>query len=91
MSIKISPDEMAMIEALNSLRHETNALPGGHAQQDKTYGAIAQALEVAVTTAVHDGGHAEARAIAQRICWEAVDNGENIAYQIGLWNAGVIA
>lgn len=85
--IEFSPAELATIEALNTLRHEANALPGGHAY--KTYGAIAHALEVAVTTAVHDGATihwTEAQAIAQRLCHSAVDNGEDIAYQIGLWN-----
>ena len=94
MEIKFSPGEWAMIEALNTLRHETNALPGGHAQQDKTYGAIAHALEVALTTAIHDSTiihWTEAKAIAQRLHDEAVGNGENIAYQVAMWNAGVLA
>lgn len=92
--IEFSPEVMAMIETLNRLRLEANALPGGHAYQGKTYGAIAHALEVTVTTAVHDARRihwTEAQAIAQRLCYEAVDNGEDMAYQIGLWNRGVIA
>jgi hypothetical protein len=92
--LEFSPAEMAMIEALNRLRNDANAAPGGHAYQSKTYGAIARALEVAVTTAIHDRDiihWTEAQDIAQRICYSAVDNGEDMAYQIKLWNAGVLA
>jgi hypothetical protein len=91
MQIKFSTGEWAMIEALDGLRRDANALDGGHAQQDKTYGAISDALEVAVTTAITDAEPmfwTEARAIAKRLCYEAVNNGENISYQVALWNGG---
>jgi len=94
MQIEFSPSEGAMIETLNTMRRDVNALPGGHPYQDKTYGAIAHALEIAVTTAITDAHPmfwTEALVIAQRLCHEAVDNGENIAYQVDLWNRGVIA
>jgi len=94
MQIDFSPEEWALIEALDGLRRDANALSGGHPQQDKTYGAIASALEVAVTTAIHDRASVhwtEARSIARWLCYEAVNNGENMAYQVALWNRDMIS
>ena len=65
-------------------------------EQMSPYGAIQQALLVSLTTLVVDTSYlalyfGDAAEIAVRIYEEAVDNGENIAYQFDLLDRGIIS
>lgn len=100
--IKIPADELAMIEHLNDTLRLSNAVDGFHAFQfGGTYGAIRDALLLALSISLSGNRYPDnsrqslaqirAREIAEVLTNEAVDNGENIAYQIELWNEGRIS
>lgn len=95
--IEIAADELAMIELLNDALRLSNRVDGWHAYQfGGTYGAVRTALLTALTISLGGGlyplGTEERLSeIAKALANEAVDNGENIAYQIDLWNEGRIS
>lgn len=88
-----SEAEWSLIEDLLRVQRQANALDGYHARQSGTYGAVKEGLVTAITCAIITNqmcGSSYARSIADRLYDEAIDNGENIRYQVQLWNDGVI-
>lgn len=86
---------LALCEVLLKALFEANAIDGYHArQQGGSFGAIAEALKKTLwceirtlsTTLTPD----EVTAIANLLFDEALSNGENIDYQIHLWNKELI-
>lgn len=94
IQVLVTPDELALIESLNKARITANALGGYHERQaGGTYGAVASATTIALTAAIATQQvifWPEARMVAERILEEVVDNGENVTYNIDLWNKNVI-
>lgn len=86
-------DALALCEVLLKALFAANALDGTMSYQSHAFGKIAEALKETIACAIADFQviyFDDARAIAQRLYEEAIDNGENIDYQIDLWNAGRI-
>ncbi len=95
----ITSDALALVEALLRSLIEANRLDGYFARQvGGAWGAIDEAMVTTLACAIADrsieGNHiffGDARDIARRLRDEAIDNGENISYQIRLWNEGIIS
>jgi len=93
-NLRPAPAALALLEVLLTALFEANRLDGHMAYQDHAFGKIADALVEATACAIADSQvifFEDARAIARRLYDEAIYNGENIAYQIDLWNKGIIA
>ena len=90
--LTIDPAALELAETLLGAVYASDAAGGQHAYEDRTYGAVRDALVVCLTVAVEAAGVESPRAglVAARLVGEATDNAENIAYQIGLWNDGII-
>jgi hypothetical protein len=85
----------ATIALLNLLREAMYAANAAevHAPQDSTYGNISEVLISALTLAFETETFAKgelAERLARLVLDEAIDNGEDIAYQIDLLNRGII-
>lgn len=80
---------LSFLQAILDLRVQANLLDTPYAYQSRTYGALDSALICALTDAleVHTDLDLDTRlAIARLLNHETVDNGENLSYQIDLWN-----
>lgn len=95
MLLRLHDEEVELAETLLAALRTANALDGYHARQvGGSYGAIQTALVTTLACAIL-GSHTsfffdDTRKIAKRLLEEATDNGENVAYQIDLYNEGVI-
>ncbi len=93
MNINIAPAALALVETLLRALMEANRLDGTMAYQSHAFGKIADALVEALACAIADSRviyFPDARKVARRLYDEALDNGEDIAYQIDLLNKGII-
>lgn len=95
IDLEFTDGEMDLIEQLHALRMTCNAMPG-HDWHVSTYGAVSTALIQAIAQAVRntqtdDRLRRLAPRIGELIADHATENGENIAYQLDLLRAGVIA
>lgn len=93
-NLSIAPAALDLLEALLKALFAANALDGTMAYQSHAFGKIADALKEATACAIADSQviyFEDAREIAARLYREAIDNGENIAYQIDLWNNNIIS
>lgn len=91
--ITMSPGALALSETLLGANREANRLDGKMAYQTHAYGKIQEALIETVACGISDAQpvhFGQSRTIARRLVDEALDNGENIAYQIALLADGVI-
>jgi hypothetical protein len=91
--LNLTDDAIALCNTLRAAALEANRLDGKMAYQQHAYGKISDALVETIACAIADSTilhFDEARKIARRLADEAVDNGENISYQIDLWNEGII-
>lgn len=83
-----------LLEVLLKALFAANALDGAHAWgwtgSGGSYEAIDNALQVTLTNALREAKVSDPDKVAARLLHEAIDNGENIAYQIDLWNKGLI-
>lgn len=81
--IEISEGELTLAEKLLDALYDANALSGMYAVQNGgAYGEIRKALLRTLEIATRN------RAAARRLYESAINNGENIAYQIKLNNEG---
>lgn len=89
-----TPSGSLIVDTLDRARKECNAdEEGNHATQTGTYGRVVNALIFAIATEISGANRMfwpDAAAIARRLYDEAIDNGENIRYQVDLWNKGII-
>jgi hypothetical protein len=93
LRVELSENGLALAERLRDALLTSNAFGGAYAMEfGGAYGAIKVALLTTLQVAL-----AEAQVpiplverLARRLYDEAVDNGESIAYQVGLWNDNVI-
>jgi hypothetical protein len=94
-NLNITSAALAVLEALLLALRLCNAAEGTMAVQSNAYGKIADALRYSIANALKDGGliatWEETTAIADRLYEEAIDNGEDILYQLTLWNLGSIS
>lgn len=86
---------LALIETLRAALYITNGLGAYHeVETGGTFGAIANALKKAIWCEIRATNNTlrpdQIDAIVNRLYDEAIDNGENIDYQIHLWNKGII-
>jgi hypothetical protein len=91
----IPEEEMEFIESINTALKKANEMGSYHAQQvGGTYGYLADALIGAIACAMLDSGAVESfatgREVGGRIYDEITNNGENFAYNLDLFNRGVI-
>lgn len=86
--ITFAPAPLDLLEALLRLVYAANALDFDHAYETATYGAIKAALLKALEVELAPQAGLEFRDIARLLYDEAIDNGENIAYQVDLFNEG---
>jgi hypothetical protein len=92
--MKIHAEGLALAEDLLISVRKANRLDGYFAQQaGGAYGVIHDAVVTTLTAAIATARPMfweDARRIAKRLLDEALDNGENLAYQIDLFDRGVI-
>jgi hypothetical protein len=92
--MRIHPEGLALAEDLLVNLHTANRLDGYFAQQHGgPWGKIQEAVILTLTAAIATDipmFWGDARVIATRLLDEALDNGENLAYQIDLMDRGVI-
>jgi len=93
--MKIHQEGLALAEDLLVSLHTANRLDGyfadGHSGAwAKIHDAVIVTLTAAITTPLPAMFWGDARVIAERLVHEAIDNGEDIAYQISLMDRGVI-
>jgi hypothetical protein len=87
--LNINAAALALLEVLRTALFTANSLDGTMAYQSHAFGKIQDALVEATACAIADSQviyFDDARKIAARLVQEAINNGEDIAYQIGLWN-----
>lgn len=93
--MKIHAEGLALAEDLLVSLRTANRLDGYFARQHGgAYGPISEAVLVTLTAAIVQADlmyWEDGRDIARRLYDEALDNGENLAYQIDLMDKGVIA
>lgn len=93
--INIPTSTLTLLEALLTALHMSNALGTPFAfEAGGTYGKVKDALLHALAEALDHHTmlpYESCTEVAYRFYWEALDNGENIAYQIDLWNRDMIA
>jgi len=93
--MQIDQKGLALAEDLITSLHTANRLDGYFARQaGGPFGAIHDAVVLTLAAALVTADPLfweDARAIATRLLDEALDNGENLAYQIDLLNRGVIS
>ena len=85
---------ITFLEAILGLRREANLLDIPFAYQSHTYGALDKALLQGLVDAleVHtDLDFGTCTQVAHLLNQETVDNGEDLAYQIDLWNRDIIS
>lgn len=85
---------LSFIQAILDLRVQANALDTPFAFQSHTYGALDKALLQALVDALDHHTlipFGTCTEIAHLLNRETVDNGEDIAYQIDLWNRNLIS
>ena len=91
----IPMEDLAMIEDLNRLRKRASEAAGYFpVEHGGPYGALKEALILSIASGLVNGSlrpmfFGGARAIAEWIYDEAVNNGESIAYNLALFNEGV--
>jgi len=95
-NLQITAQALALVEALLSSLKAANALDGYFAREaGGAYGDIKKALITSLACAIAtDSGpidFGDARDIARCLYEEAINNWENIAYQIDLWNREIIS
>jgi hypothetical protein len=95
--VSITDAELELVETLRTALYKANALDGDHAYENGgSYGTIKVALITTLAFAIHKSTtypvtpFTECEDIARRIYDEVVDNGEDVKYNIDLWNEGVI-
>lgn len=101
--LRINHQALDLCESLMMGTRQANSLGGEHAygmapdadQPTGSYYAITAALIATLANAIEEANygqytHADAVVIARAIYDEAVDNGENIAWQIDLLRSGTI-
>lgn len=92
--LRMSDGALALCESLRTCLYEANALDGTMSYQGHAFGKISDALVETIACALSDAQvifFGDSRKIARRLHDEMIDNGENIAYQIQLWNDGIIS
>jgi hypothetical protein len=94
--MKIHPEGLALAEDLLTSLHTANRLDGYFAtQHGGAWGGIHEAVILTLTAAIVTPLPAmfwpDGRDIAKRLVHEALDNGENLAYQIELMEKGIIS
>ena len=85
---------LALLEGLLSLLRTSNLLDGPFALQSRTYGAISSALRTAMIDALHTTPHlllSDCDAVADTLLDAVLHNGEDIAYNLDLWNRNIIS
>lgn len=85
---------LSFLEAILGLRVQANALDIPFAYQTGTYGRLDSALLQALAEAIdhHTSiSFADSTMIAHLLNQATLDNGEDIAYQIDLWNRDIIS
>ena len=85
---------IAFLEGILHLRVQANLLDTPYAYQSRTYGALDSALICALTDAleVHTDLDLDTRIkVARVLNFGTIDNGEDLAYQIDLWNRDLIS
>lgn len=87
---------LALCEVLLTALHTANALGEYHeGQAGGTWGGIYDALLKGLWCEIRATNNTltpdEVTDIAKRLRAEAIDNGENINYQLHLWNKGIIS
>jgi hypothetical protein len=92
--LSFAPAALALCEVLLRSLFEANALNGTMSYQAHAFGKISDALVETIACAIADSMTIyfdDARTIARLLHDEAIDNGENIAYQVNLFNEGQIS
>lgn len=90
------PEALALIEVLLMAVYSANSLGSYHERQTGgTFGAVYDALKKAIWCELRVTGHLtwtpdDLTQIAKVLVSEAIENGENIVYQIDLWNRNLI-
>jgi len=91
----IHQEGLALAEGLLTSLHTANRLDGYFANgHGGAWGGIHEAVILTLTAAIATPipmFWGDARVVAARLVHEAIDNGENLAYQIELMDKGVIA
>lgn len=93
--LNFRPEALALLEVLLQALYTSNALGAYHeVQVGGTFGGIWDALLKGIWCEIRatDSGLTpdEVTAIAKVLREEALSNGEDLAYQIDLWNKGTI-
>lgn len=93
-AINLPANIIAFLQVILGARIEANALDTPFAYQTGTYGALDKALTLALAEAIDhytliDFG--TCTRIALLLNQETINNGEDIAYQIDLWNRNLIS
>lgn len=93
--INLGISDLILVKTLDKARHAANASDHQGHENDGTYGLVKKALLSALAKAIEFGPfyeftEEESEQIAERLYDEAIDNGEDITYQIYLWNTNQI-
>jgi hypothetical protein len=72
--------QLALCDTLRDAQMTANSFDDKHTPQSSTYGAIGEALIVALIVTLEGDGHPNAAVLAQDIYNVAVESGESITY-----------
>lgn len=92
--VELDPSALAVAQLLRDAQVASNAAGGKIAQQSGAYGSIGQALVRTLACGLQDSGliatWEHTVEVATALADASVDNGEDLAYQVEIFNQGVI-